>query len=213
MKKSILLVAALFAAFTVSAGEVIIDLSQYAKAGDNANEVTPSLADGVLTVNYNMTGAEESYPSGGVSYALNQLNVTELAFDYKGDSTVATWVSFLVYLEDSEGGLWYSSAADLSISSWNQEWASKNYMPADVLWETTTKLEPVKPFVKLYFIANPPAAQKGSFAIRNVKLTIEDATAISNTAVETKSAKMIRNGQMVIMRDGKCFNALGAEMK
>ena len=38
-------------------------------------------------------------------------------------------------------------------------------------------------------------------------------TAISNTVEETKTVKRIVNGQLVIIREGKTFNALGAELK
>ena len=124
MKKSLLMIAAIFAALTINAKEVTVDLSKYVAAGGNATEVTPSLADGVLTVAYDFTG---EWPNGGVEFALANLDVTNLAFDYKGDASVKDWVSFQVYLKDSKGGLWYSSAADLSISEWNAEWASKSY--------------------------------------------------------------------------------------
>lgn len=38
------------------------------------------------------------------------------------------------------------------------------------------------------------------------------ATAISNTAAEIKVQKIIENGQVVIPRDGKKFNLMGAEL-
>ena len=39
------------------------------------------------------------------------------------------------------------------------------------------------------------------------------ATAIDNTAVDAKATKRIVNGQLLIERDGKAFNALGVEVK
>ena len=39
------------------------------------------------------------------------------------------------------------------------------------------------------------------------------ATAISNTAVEAKAVKRIVNGQLLIEREGKTFNAIGAEVR
>lgn len=204
MKKTLLFVAAMFAAITINAGELNIDLSKNIAFDANA-----SLADGVLTVSYDL-GA---WGAGGVKFNLDNLDVTNLAFDYKGDASVESWVSLLVYLEDSEGGQWYSAAADLSISSWDAEWASKSFMPSDVLWESSAATEPVKPFVSLGFIANPDAATAATFAIRNIVLTVEGETAIPNTQVEGKTVKVIRDGQVLILRDGKTFNALGAEMK
>ena len=206
MKKFYLFAAALFAAITINAKEITIDLSQ-----GTAIDATLSLADGVLSASFDLTG---EYPTGGVVFALDNLDVTNLAFDYKSDGLSTDWVSFLVYLEDSEGGQWYSIAADLSISSWNAEWASKSYMPLDVLWGSTTATEPVKPFKKLTFIANPASDKAGTFYIRNVKLTVpDDATAINNIAVQGKATKVVRNGQIFIVRDGKTYNALGAEVK
>ena len=39
------------------------------------------------------------------------------------------------------------------------------------------------------------------------------ATAISNTAVENKAVKRIVNGQLLIEKNGKTYNATGAEVK
>ena len=39
------------------------------------------------------------------------------------------------------------------------------------------------------------------------------ATAISNTAVDTKAVKLIKNGMLLIERDGKVFNAIGAQVR
>lgn len=204
MKKFFLFAAAMFAAFTINAGEINIDLSKNVAFDANA-----SLANGELTVSYNL----EAWGAGGVKFALDNLDVTNLAFDYKGDAAVADWVSLIVYLEDSEGGKWYSNAADLSISNWNAEWESKSFMPSDVLWGSSTAATPVKPFVSLGFMANPANPTAATFAIRNVVLTVEGETAIGNTAAEVKSSKIVRNGQILIVRDGRTFNALGAEVK
>ena len=42
---------------------------------------------------------------------------------------------------------------------------------------------------------------------------VETTTAFDNTAIETKSVKIIRNGQVLILKDGKTYNALGVEVK
>ena len=44
-------------------------------------------------------------------------------------------------------------------------------------------------------------------------VTYPSATALDNTADEAKAVKRIVNGQLVIEREGKLFNALGAEVK
>ena len=46
-----------------------------------------------------------------------------------------------------------------------------------------------------------------------LSVTYPTATAIDNTEAATKAVKRIVNGQLVIEREGKLFNALGAEVK
>ena len=89
MKKFYLFVAALSAAMTINAKEIVIDLTQ-----GTAIDASLNLADGVLSASFDLTG---EYPTGGVSFALNDLDVTNLAFDYKSDGLSSEWVSFLVY--------------------------------------------------------------------------------------------------------------------
>lgn len=205
MKKFFFFAAALMAAITINAEEITLDLSQGVSTGGTAL----SLNDGELTASYNL----EAWGAGGVSFALDNLDVTNIAFDYKGDAAVESWVSFLVYLVDSQGGMWYSAAADLSISSWDADWTSQSYMPSDVLWGSSAAAAPVKPFTALVFIANPENATAATFAIRNVKITVPHETGIDNTIVEGKVVKAIRNGQVLIRRGDKVFNTLGAEIK
>lgn len=205
MKKFFLFAAALCTAVSINAKVIDIGLESGV-----ATEADLVIVEDEMTVSYDLG----EWGAGGVVFALDDLDVTELAFDYKGDASVESWVSFLVYLQDSEGGMWYSQEADLSISSWNAEWESKNFMPADVLWESSAAAEPVKPFKALGFLANPASATKATFAIRNVKLTVADAVeAIENVESQAKAVKVVRDGQVLILRDGKTFNALGSEMK
>lgn len=49
--------------------------------------------------------------------------------------------------------------------------------------------------------------------LNSLTLTAQGGTNIDNTAVEAKTTKIIRDGQILILRDGKTFNALGAEVK
>lgn len=44
-------------------------------------------------------------------------------------------------------------------------------------------------------------------------IVVQDTTtAITNTNADSKSTKIIRNGQVLILRDGRTFNALGVEL-
>ena len=212
MKKIFFLVAVMFAAVAVNADEVVVDLSKYAKAGGNADDVTPSLAAGVLTVAYKFPA---DWGNGGVEFALNNLDVTNLAFSYKGDAAATKWVSFQVYLKDSKGGLWYSAAQDLCISSWNADWQNVSYMPGDVLWSSTTDAAPAKPFVALGFLANPENPTNASFAIKDVKLTAVGGTGIDKITNDQLpiTNKVLRDGQLLIIRNGLEYNAAGQMVK
>ena len=131
-KRFFTLLLALLSAFSVNADEVTIDLSKYTPIGDTATNISAFLSNDVLTVFYDIVN---SWNIGGVVFALDSLDVTNIAFDYKGDAAATEWVSFQVYLTDSKGGMWYSAAANLCISSINNAgWQSVSYMPGDVLW-------------------------------------------------------------------------------
>lgn len=49
--------------------------------------------------------------------------------------------------------------------------------------------------------------------INKIVFTKSEQTAIDNAAVDAKATKRIVNGQVIILRDGKTYNALGAEVK
>lgn len=51
------------------------------------------------------------------------------------------------------------------------------------------------------------------FNVTDIVLVGDFPTAISNTAVEAKTVKVIRDGQVLILKNGKTYNALGAEIK
>ena len=50
------------------------------------------------------------------------------------------------------------------------------------------------------------------FNVTDIVLMMEEKTAVENVEVSSKAYKQIINGQVVIIRDGKMFNALGAEL-
>ena len=50
------------------------------------------------------------------------------------------------------------------------------------------------------------------FNVTDVVLVGDFATAVANTAVEAKTVKLIENGQIVILKDGVRYNALGAQL-
>ena len=71
------------------------------------------------------------------------------------------------------------------------------------------------------FATNPNFAHESRFSViannylsyLQVTLPASDPTAIDNTNAEAKAVKRIVNGQLVIEKNGKFYNALGAEVK
>ena len=55
--------------------------------------------------------------------------------------------------------------------------------------------------------------QWSEMKLNSLTFTAAGETTIDNIATQQNATKVIRNGQMVILRDGKAFNALGAEVK
>ena len=57
------------------------------------------------------------------------------------------------------------------------------------------------------------SGNRGHWSVRLVKDVPSIPTAVDNTAVENKAIKRLVNGQLLIIREGKTYNALGAEVK
>ena len=206
MKKSILFVAALFAAFTLNAKEIVVDLSAATELAYDACSGTPTLADGVLTVDY-MTPA--GWLWAGVEMPVNNLtNVTNVSFEYKGSGEGVVLYAILI---DSEGNRW--TKGDLWPSLEETDWTLIEMLPDTKHWDSPEYSFGEKPFVKIGFIANPGTATTSTFWLRNVKIVADEATAIETVAAQQNATKIMRNGQVLIVRDGKTFDMLGAEVK
>ena len=50
------------------------------------------------------------------------------------------------------------------------------------------------------------------FNVTDIVLVGNFSTAIDNTVIESKAVKTIENGQLVIIKNGVRFNALGAQL-
>ena len=80
--------------------------------------------------------------------------------------------------------------------------------PADGYTATSVKLngEDIIPVENVYSFVMPEQ-------VAEVVATFGIATALENAEAAVKAEKVIRDGQVLILRDGKIFNALGAEVK
>ena len=54
----------------------------------------------------------------------------------------------------------------------------------------------------------------GAFNVTDIVLVLKgDTTAVENVEAEAKAVKMMENGQLVIIKNGVKYNALGAELR
>ena len=209
MKKLFFFAAAMLAAMTINAKVININLNEAKEMSYTNCSATFGVTDGVLNVNYTTANA---WDWAGVEFDLENLTeVLGIDFDFKG-LTPNDWTAFVPYLRDSNGNRWWKDL-DLSLSS--ADWVSQtNYLPDACYYDAGTTFGEA-PFTKLGFIANPMAANEtSSFALRNIKITVPgEETAIDNVNANVQATKVIRDGQVLIVRDGKTYNALGAEVK
>ena len=213
MKKGLLLVAAIFAAFTLNAKVYNIDLNSgvaYSSTGEAAGSV--SVASGVMTINWTASAAWQNH---GVKFALNNISqVTEIAFEYKGDGVpdyAPDGVALYPYLRDDQGARWYKSSYWPNVQE--TDWQTEAILPDNSPWDGATYNFGDHPFTSLEFIVDASKAGSGVFYLRNIKITTNEPTDINNVATQSNSVKVMRDGQMYILRDGKTYNALGAEVK
>ena len=208
MKKTILFVAALFAAVMVNAKEISVDLSKATEMSYDGCSATFAYADDVLTINYNVTG----WAWAGIEIDLDNLtDVVSIDFDLKGNGNE---VAMIPYLRDVEGNRWAQNAGEEAPVLTETDWIDAiSQKPDKAMWDAPTYPYGEKAFNKVGFIANLSEGT-GTFQLRNVKIvTAGGATAVENVESQTKAVKVVRNGQILILRDGKTFNALGAEVK
>ena len=80
-------------------------------------------------------------------------------------------------------------------------------------WPENYDFKNVKCFVLQQYKTPEGASFEGNpFAIANIYFW-KKATAVENASVEAKAVKVVRDGQVMIIKNGKAYNALGAEMR
>ena len=118
--KKIYLFAALLAALSINAKEVIVDLSKFTVEIENGT-ATPSFADGVLTVDWSVT-INDGSGIAGAELTLDPAvdKVTGLSFEDKGEGEE---IGLIHYLRDVDGARWWDVDKWLSLSP--TDWINK----------------------------------------------------------------------------------------
>ncbi|MBR1426528.1 MAG: hypothetical protein IJ581_03650 [Paludibacteraceae bacterium] len=170
MRKLFFLPLVLCAALTLNAEVIDVNLNAAAEMAFTGCSATPSVADGVLTVQYSAGGWEWA----GVEFPVNNLTqVPTISYEYCGDGApgFADGIVLFVYLRDIDGNRWIQT--DYWPNIQNTEWQSEIITPDGALdWDAPAYAIGEKAFTRLGFIVNPGAAASGSFRLRNISLTI-----------------------------------------
>ena len=94
-----------------------------------------------------------------------------------------------------------------NVANQNAMTAGEGYMELPLTDELRTKLaEASKWMIQFNKEAGNP------FNVTDIVLVGDFPTAISNTAIESKAVKTVENGQLVIIKNGVKYNALGAQL-
>ena len=170
MKKMFLFTAVLCAAMSINAEVINIDLTKAVEAAYSGCSATPSVSNGVLTVNYSAGG----WQWAGVEFPINSLTqVPTISYEYKGDGAPGfdQGIVLFVYLRDTQGNRWIQNNYWPNIQ--NTTWQSDIITPDGNLdWDEPSYAIGTEAFTRLGFIVNPGAKTSGSFQLRNIKLTL-----------------------------------------
>ena len=203
MKKLFVLATALFAALTINAAVIEIDLNSAAAMVYTNCTATPTVADGVLTVNYTAGGWEWA----GVEFPLNSLtNVSGILYDYKGDGATGfdEGIVLFAYLRDDQGNRWVQS--DYWPNLQNDTWQNEFTKPNGALdWDNPGYDYGTHPFTRLGFIANPGLAYTGTFQLKNIKVT----TSSGDDPVGGKVKPLTFNGDVLSEYSGFTRSQIG----
>ena len=94
-----------------------------------------------------------------------------------------------------------------NVANQNAMTAGEGYMELPLTDELRTKLAEASKWMIQF---NKETGE--AFNVTDIVLVGDFTTAISNTAVESKAVKFFENGQLVIIKNGVKYNALGAQL-
>ena len=152
------------------------------------------------------TGALYFNPSLQMSgFAKNEYNVyyNENGNNFTHNVYLADWDAM-----EPAGAVFLPLAGDNV--GWPINIASGNYWTSTRCSEVTSYMIF---FNDQYFNINEDNVCNNGYSVRLVVDAEKIATTLDNTAVDAKAVKRVVNGQLLIERDGKAFNALGVEVK
>ena len=183
-------------------------IGQYRGQLDAYNYLTHVNAAGVIDYEVNASSADDiksMFPAnmnrGHIAYDAQRdvlaiggggkVTLLSATYDENGTPTLASWTETPMFNPEKAGwnvdGIAFDYAGDLYVVCASNERFYKYALPT----ATNTCTTPAK---------------------KSLTIT-KEGTGVENVTTGANTVKMVRNGQLVIIRDGKTFNALGQEVK
>ena len=175
-----------------------------------------------------------SYADPVISFSTDTVDFGTVVLDPAGvDDSVAITIHHTglmdycaVYYEDvnmpEDGALLYVSSDYETTATVIYPWVTTDYVHYNLLPSSELRVyyyaEAVGEYtgrIAFYTYADEDWETETEYVYLTIKVNVisNDPTAIDNTTVEAKATKRIVNGQLLIERDGKLYNATGAEVK
>lgn len=187
-------------------------LAGWVKAGDVLRVKFGNIPDKVLVSLNN--GAATEYSNA--VFELNAEEDTYVKFAPKsaGSKLVIKQVMLNAAIADVLFPITYNAAEHGTVSGWTIAYPGEEVKLSFTMDEGYTVASCYANEVEIVGI--PEVGESFTMPAENVTITAtfaDAATAIGNTNAEIKAVKVIRNGQLIIIRDGVEFNAQGATVK
>ena len=180
------------------------------EAAEGLNEATTAAVnEGVLTV----IAAAEPWAAGGVKIPFDgYVKATNLA-GIKASAKVPTGgVEVCAYVIDQDGKRWYQESMN---STTYADWASFSHrkVPFVTLWDGGTAEDWANAQLVAFgfYGASGSGLENFEINLKEIEILVGEQTALNNVKASTKAVKAVRNGMIVIERNGVRYNVLGAQ--
>ena len=134
--------------------------------------------------------------TGDVLFVRINETADTVAYAIKGNNVSGATMKFDVL--QSANGIDYSLLASYTVEN----------LPSTTTKETKTPASDARYFQFVY-----TEKATGNVALGAIRISKSKSTAIDNATAETPAVKMIENGQLVILRDGVKYNAMGVRLQ
>ena len=174
--------------------------------------VSPALVAASLPFEFNGALSDISAANGIKQSGLGSYTTDlKLKFDDTNDELVIKFNATATNVKyDIKGNSFNNSTFDVKESADNQTYTTvATYTALSTTQNETKSLLSTTRYVKFVYTNK----STGNVALGNIKIYDSTPTAIDNATVAEKAVKMIEDGQLVIIREGVKYNAMGVRLQ